>query len=370
MAQLDAYLQLGTDQGASDLHLTVGRPPLVRLDGELVELQYRALTAGEIQALLFEVLDPAAVDELHRNGAIDLAYAAPDGSRFRLNVFHQLFGIAAICRRVPGRVPRLTDLALPPVLAELCALPSGLVLVTGGPGTGKTTTLAALIGEINATRNCNVITLEDPVEFSHESDKALVMQRQVGIHARSFQEGLRSSLRQDPDVLLIGEMRDNETMTAAIEAAETGHLVFGTLHTRSAAQTIHRIVDAFPAEQQAQIRHTLADTLRAVVSQELVHVADGRGRRVVCEVMIVTAAIAQLVREGKTHQIPAAIGTGRRLGMQLLDQALLAYVRSGDIDPNEAFLKATDKSEFVLHVTRPELLAAVERGPATRAAGA
>ena len=369
MAQLDAYLKLGSDQGASDIHLTVGRPPLVRLDGDLVELQYKALTAPEIEALLLEVLDQAAIDELGRNGSIDLAYASPNGTRFRLNVFHHLNGLAAICRLVPGTVPRIADLALPPVLSELCALNSGLVLITGGPGTGKTTTLASLVGEINATRNCNVITLEDPVEFMHESDKALVLQRQVGVHARSFSEGLRSSLRQDPDVLLIGEMRDNETISAAIEAAETGHLVFGTLHTRSAAQTIHRIVDAFPAEAQAQVRHTLADTLRAVVSQELVHVADGRGRRVVCEVMIVTPAIAQLVREGKTHQIPAAIGTGRRLGMQLLDQALLAYVRSGDIDPNEAFLKATDKAEFVLHVTRPELLATAERGPSARAGG-
>jgi twitching motility protein PilT len=368
MARIDAFLQLGSEQGCSDIHLTVGRPPLVRLDGELTELEHRPLSAAETESLLLELLDPAGIEELDKNGSIDLAYAGPDGSRFRLNIFRQHLGLAAICRMVPARVPRPQDLALPPVLTELSALSSGLVLVTGGPGTGKTTTLAALVGEINASRNCSIVTLEDPIEYFHESDKALVMQRQVGVHARSFHEGLRSCLRQDPDVIMIGEMRDNETMTAAIEAAETGHLVFGTLHTRSAAQTIHRIVDAFPTEAQAQVRHTLADTLRAVVSQELVHVADGRGRRVVCEVMIVTPAIAQLVREGKTHQIPAAIGTGRRLGMQLMDQALLSFVRSGDIDPNEAFLKATDKQEFVLFVTRPELLSSLER-PA-RAAGA
>jgi twitching motility protein PilT len=270
---------------------------------------------------------------------------------------------------IPDHVPRLADLGLPPVLSEFTSLGSGLVLVTGGPGSGKTTTLAALVGEVNANRNCSVITLEDPVEFMHDSEKALVVQRHVGVHAHSFAEGIRSCLRQDPDVILIGEMRDPETITAAIEAAETGHLVFGTLHTRSAAQTVHRIVDAYPTEAQAQIRHTLADNLRAVVSQELVHVADGRGRRVVCEIMIVTPAIAQLIREGKTHQMPAAIGTGRRLGMQLMDQALMAFVRSGDIDPNEAFLRATDKSEFVLHVTRPELLSVLDRGPA-RPAGA
>jgi len=364
MAHIDPFLKLARDQGCSDLHLTIGRPPLVRLDGKLVEVQYPALRAEDTEALVLEILGPEDRARLEGAGAVDVGYASPDGGRFRLNAFRQRLGIAAICRVVPDGVPRLGDLGLPPVLSEFAALGSGLVLVTGGPGSGKTTTLAALVAEINATRNCNVITLEDPVEFLHPSDKALVLQRQVGVHARTFAEGVRSCLRQDPDVILIGEMRDPETITAAIEAAETGHLVFGTLHTRSASQTVHRIVDAYPTEAQAQIRHTLADVLRAVVSQELVHVADGRGRRVVCEVMVVTPAIAQLVREGKTHQIPAAIGTGRRLGMQLMDQALLAYVRSGDIDPNEAFLRATDKSEFVLHVTRPELLQVLDRGAA------
>ena len=369
MARIDTFLQMGREQGGSDIHLTIGRPPLIRIDGDLSELPHRPLRAEETEALLLELLEPTRRADLLRDGAVDVGYEMPDGGRFRLNIYRQRLGLAAICRVVPDRVPRPHDLALPAVLSELTELDSGLVLVTGGPGTGKTTTLAALVGEINARRNCNIITLEDPIEFMHESNKALVMQRQVGVHARSFSEGIRSCLRQDPDVILIGEMRDSETMTAAIEAAETGHLVFGTLHTRSAAQTLHRIVDAFPTEAQAQIRHTLADNLRAVVSQELVHVADGRGRRVVCEIMIVTPAIAQLIRDGKTHQIPAAIGTGRRLGMQLMDQTLMAFVRSGDIDPNEAYLKATDKAEFVLHVTKPELLSALDRGPA-RPAGA
>jgi len=369
MAHIDSFLQLARDQGCSDLHLTVGRPPLVRLDGDLVELQYPALRADDTAALVYEILDDENRARLEQGGAVDLGYTAPSGGRYRLNAFRQRLGLSAICRVIPDHVPRLADLGLPPVLSEFTSLGSGLVLVTGGPGSGKTTTLAALVGEVNANRNCSVITLEDPVEFMHDSEKALVVQRHVGVHAHSFAEGIRSCLRQDPDVILIGEMRDPETITAAIEAAETGHLVFGTLHTRSAAQTVHRIVDAYPTEAQAQIRHTLADNLRAVVSQELVHVADGRGRRVVCEIMIVTPAIAQLIREGKTHQMPAAIGTGRRLGMQLMDQALMAFVRSGDIDPNEAFLRATDKSEFVLHVTRPELLSVLDRGPA-RPAGA
>jgi twitching motility protein PilT len=369
MARIDAFLQLGREQGCSDIHLTIGRPPLVRMDGELTELQYRALRAEETESLLLEILDPANAAELQSNGSVDLSYSLPDGGRFRLNVYRQRMGLAAICRVIPHKVPRVSELALPPILTEFTSLASGLVLVTGSPGTGKTTTLAALIAEINASRNCNIITLEDPVEFLHDADQALIMQRQVGMHVPSFHEGVRSSLRQDPDVILIGEMRDPETITAAIEASETGHLVFGTLHTRSAAQTVHRIVDAFPTESQGQIRHTLADNLRAVVSQELVHVADGRGRRVVCEVMVVNQAIAQLIREGKTHQIPAAIGTGRRLGMQLMDQALLSFVRSGDIDPNEAYLRATDKQEFALHVTKPELFTTLDRGPA-RAPGA
>jgi twitching motility protein PilT len=245
---------------------------------------------------------------------------------------------------------------LPGIVSHFSTLVSGLVLITGGPGTGKTTTLAALINEVNENRNLNIITLEDPVEYLHESRKSLVIQRQVGTQVRSFHEGLRSALRQDPDVILIGEMRDSDTIAAAIEASETGHLVLGTLHTRGAHQTIHRIVDSFPTESQGQIRHTLADNLKAVVSQELVRNADGRGRRVVAEILVMTPAIAQMIREGKMHQIPSSVATGRRLGMQLMDQALLSFVQSGDIDPNEAFLKATDKKEFIFYVTQPDLL--------------
>ncbi|MGH7726986.1 MAG: type IV pilus twitching motility protein PilT [Candidatus Eiseniibacteriota bacterium] len=370
MASIDVLLRAARERGGSDLHLTAGLPPILRIDGELLPLDGPALPAEETHALLTEILPPEAVEELEKNGAVDLSYATEGSGRFRLNVFREQKGLAALCRLIPERVPALPDLGLPRVVSAFAGLHSGLVLITGGPGTGKTTTLAALIHEINTTRNVTVITLEDPVEFRHECQKALVVQREVGAQVHSFHDGLRSALRQDPDVILIGEMRDAETIAAAIEASETGHLVLGTLHTRGAAQTIHRIVDAFPSEAQAQIRHTLADNLKAVVSQELVRAADGRGRRVVAEIMIMNPAIAQLVREGKTHQIPTAIATGRRLGMQLLDQTLLSLVQSGDVDPNDAFLKAQDKKEFMLYVTQPDLLAMVDPAAAGGPAGA
>jgi len=364
MPRIDAFLQLGREQGCSDIHFTVGLPPLVRLDGELTPLRYRELSADETEILLTEVLDDATSSELETRGSVDLSYQAEGLGRFRLNIFRQRRGLAAICRVIPERVPHLADLGAPPVVSQFSQFSSGLVLVTGGPGTGKTTTLAAIINEINEVRGVSVITIEDPIEFLHESRKSLIVQREVGSQVRSFQEGLRSALRQDPDVILIGELRDPETISAAIEASETGHLVFGTLHTRGAFQTIHRIIDAFPAENQSQIRHTLADTLRAVLCQELVRVADGRGRRLVAEVLMMTPAIAQMIREGKTHQIPSAMTTGRRLGMQIMDCELLRLVQSGDIDPNEAFLKAADKREFAFYVTQPDLLAMT--GPALR----
>jgi twitching motility protein PilT len=362
MARIDAFLQLGREQGCSDIHFTVGLPPLVRQDGELTPLRYRELGDEEIWTLLLELLSPPQQEEFRRLGSIDISYAPPGLGRFRINACRQLRGLAAFCRVIPERVPRLAELGLPPVVASLAELQSGLVLVTGSAGTGKTTTLAAILDEINRTRDLTLITLEDPIEFLHESDRSLVVQRELGTHVGSFQDGLRSALRQDPDVILVGEMRDFETITAAIEASETGHLVLGTLHARGAYQAIHRILDSFPAESQAQVRHTIADNLRAVVSQELLRVADGRGRRAVTEILIVTPAVAQLIREGKTHQLPSMMATGRRHGMRLLDQELLLLVQAGEIDPDEAFLKASDRRELIFHVVSPELLKLVEGG--------
>lgn len=360
MRRIDAFLQLGREQGCSDIHFSVGLPPLVRMDGQLSPLRYRTLTAEETQAILEEILTERGREELFRRGSVDMSYWAEGIGRFRINVFRKLTGWAAACRVLPDVVPKLSDLGLPSVVAELATLKSGLVLVTGGTGSGKSTTLAALVNEMNHKRNSTVVTLEDPVEFIHECKGCQIVQREVGTDVRSFAEGLRSALRQDPDVIMVGELRDPESISLAIEASETGHLVLGTLHTRGAYQTIHRLVDVFPAEGQNQVRHTLADTLKAVVSQELVRLADGRGRRAVAEILVVTPAVAQLIREQKIFQLPGVMTTGRRMGMQLMDQALLSLVQAGDIDPDDAFLRATDKTEFARYVTRAELLSLIE----------
>ncbi len=356
MPRIDAFLELAREQGCSDIHFSVGLPPMVRLDGEMTPVKYRVLTEEEISGITTEIMDEEHRRELAEKGSVDLSYAAATIGRFRVNVCRHSRGLSVICRIVPGEVPRLADLGLPRVISRFTSIRSGLVLVTGATGTGKSTTLAAFINEINETRSLNIVTLEDPVEFVHHSKQSLVVHREIGTHVRDFREGLRSALRQDPDVILVGEMRDYETISLAIEAAETGHLVVGTLHTRGAAQTIDRIIDAFPADAQTQVRHTLADNLKCVMSQELLRAADGRGRRVAMEILVVTPAVSQHIREGKTFQINGVIQTGRRLGMQLLDQNLLALVKAGDVNPDEAFLKAIDGKELAHYVTDKSLL--------------
>lgn len=356
MPRLDAFLEMARERGGSDLHLSAGLPPLVRIDGELEPLPQVAVGIEELTDVVFEVLTAPQAAALEARGAVDLSYATDRLGRFRVNVCRHYRGLAVICRVIPSEVPRLEDLGLPPTVARFTAHRSGLVLVTGPTGTGKSTTLAAMVNEINQRKNLNILTLEEPVEFLHRSVQCQVVQREIGTDVPSFEAGLRAALRQDPDVILVGELRDPATIALALEAAETGHFVLGTLHTRGAHQTVDRIVDAFPGEAQAQVRHTLADNLRAVLSQELVRSADGRGRRAAMEILVGTPAVAQLIRDGKTFQLQTAITTGRRVGMQLLDLSLMALVRSGDIDPNEAFLKAVDKREFIYFVTDPGLL--------------
>lgn len=359
MPRIDAFLDIARQQGGSDLHLVVGRPPLVRLDGELAPIPYRELGDTEIEAFVAEILPPTAVEALGRTGSADFSYAAEAGGRYRANVCRHRNGRSAILRIVPMTVPLPSELGLPRVLSDFTRLAHGLVLVTGPTGTGKSTTLAAMIREVLERDALNVLTLEDPIEFRHRSGRGQVVQREVGAHVKSFESGLRSALREDPDVILVGELRDAETVTLALEAAGTGHLVLGTLQTRGAAPTIDRLVDMHPGQHQTQIRHSLAEQLKAVVSQQLVRCVDGRGRRAAHEIMVVNLAIQQMIREGRTFQIPGAITTGKRLGMQLMDQSLLALVRAGEVDPDEAFLKAEDKWGFAPFVTRPELLGLV-----------
>jgi twitching motility protein PilT len=328
------------------VHFTVGLPPLLRIDGDLTPIKYRPLTIEETQQIVGEILTPDLTRELDTRGAADLSYATVELGRFRVNVCRQARGTSAICRVVPYRVIELEKLGLPSITNTITSLQSGLVLVTGSTGSGKSTTLAAIVDAINRTRQSVIITLEDPVEFTHENQKSLVIQREIGVDVRSFAEGLRSALRQDPDVILVGELRDRDAMALALEAAETGQLVLGTLHTRGAAQTIDRILDSFPLDEHDQVRTTLADNLKIVVSQALIRVADGRGRRVAAEVLVNMPSVAQLIRDGKTFQIPNAMETGRRHGMQLMDTALMALVKAGDVDPADAYASATNRALF------------------------
>lgn len=353
MARLDAFLVLGRQQGCSDVHFTVGLPPLVRIDGELVPVKYRDLSAEEAQMMLDEVLDDAHRETFSETGSVDLSYASEEAGRFRINVCRQARGVSFICRVIPDTVLPLEKLGLPKVTLSLADLTSGLILVTGAAGTGKSTTLAALVNEINERRAVKIVTLEDPVEFVHKNAKALIVQREVGSNIPDFAGGLRSALRQDADVILVGELRDLETLSMALEASETGHLVLATLHSNGATQTIDRILDAYPPESHEQVRGTLADVLRCVVHQELVRASDGRGRRAAVEILVVTPAVAKLLREGKTFQIPGMISTGRRYGMQLLDQALMSLLQAGDIDPDDAYRLATEKKDFASFRTTP-----------------
>jgi twitching motility protein PilT len=369
MARLDAFLQLGKEQGCSDIHLAVGIPPTLRMHGVLMPVKYRNLGADELRDLLDEILtDPQRAD-FAEGTDLDFSYTGEGVGRFRVNLFRKLGGVGATFRVIPSQIPSLEALGLPPAVRDLTRHHQGLILVTGAAGTGKSTTLAAMIDHLNTTRRLNIITLEDPVEFVHQSKMSLVVQREVGTHVGSFAEGVRAALREDPDVILVGELRDTETITLAMMAAETGHLVLGTLHTTSATKTLDRILDALPTEQRAQGTVFLAQGLRGIVSQTLVRTADGRGRRAIVEVLVMTPAIANLLISGKVFQIPSMLQTGRDLGMQLMDQALLEAIQKKEVDPDDAYRAASDKRAFQRFVTDPNLLPKINMvGPAGRAA--
>ncbi len=356
MAKLDAFLKLGRQEGCSDVHLAPGQPPLLRLYGRLTPVQFRPLGRDEIRTLLVEILDETRRARFDAGDDIDFTYASPDLGRYRVNVFHKIGGSGATFRVIPNGVPTLESLRLPPAVGRLAFERKGLVLVTGAAGTGKSTTLAAMIGELNRQRKLNIITLEDPIEYLHESARSQVIQREVGEHLQSFAAGLRAALREDPDVIMVGEMRDLETISLALMAAETGHLVLGTLHTTSSTKTLDRIVDVVSAQQKAQTAVLLSQHLRGVVSQRLLRTPDGNGRRAVVEILVNTPAIASLIQNRKNFLIADQLQTGREKGMQLMDQALREALTQGEVDPNEAYLCAEDKKQFRRYVTDSAVL--------------
>ena len=364
MARIDAFLKLGVQQSCSDVHLAVGVPPMLRMHGDLLPIKFRDLRAAELEGYVLEILTPSQSQRFASGSDLDFSYVSADGGRFRVNVFRKDTGIGATFRTIPSQVPTLAEMGLPPVLEKLCDHHQGMILVTGATGTGKSTTLAAMIDRLNKTRKLNIITLEDPIEVVHPSKMSQVIQRELGTHIPSFAEGVRAAMREDPDVILVGEMRDAETVSMAMTAAETGHLVLGTLHTTSAVKTVDRIIDALPIEQREQTKSFLAQSLLAVITQVLVKTPDGHGRRAVCEVMIMTRAIAKLIQTEQTFQIPSLVQTNRDLGMQLLDQALLAAIAAREVDPEHAYSYATDKRPFQKYVTDASLLPKVEAAAA------
>jgi twitching motility protein PilT len=332
---------------ASDFHVTAGVPPVIRQRGRLVQLEdYPALTVEDTREFIYSILTSEQRRRLENDLQLDFAYVVPGRARFRVNAYFQRGAVAAAFRLIPSTVASIDELGLPSVVHDLVRRPRGLVLVTGPTGSGKTTTLAAMIDEINATREEHIVTIEDPIEFVHAHRRCVINQRELGTDAQSFADALRAALRQDPDVILVGEMRDLETIGTALTAAETGHLVFATLHTQDAPQTIDRVIDVFPPEQQGQIRVQLSVSLQGVIAQQLLPTADGAGRCAACEVLVPTPAVRNLIREGKVHQIPSVIQTGSVHGMQSMDAALATLVRAGKITQELAMTRSSAPDEL------------------------
>jgi twitching motility protein PilT len=344
--RIEILLEEVVRRKASDLHLQVGLPPMLRVDGALLPVTgFNAIDEAGIETLLFAILDQDQRQILEKDKEFDFSFAFGTLGRFRVNVYHERGNIAAALRLIPNEIKSISELGVPPVVMNFASYPRGLVLVTGPTGSGKSTTLAALIDKLNSETSQHIITIEDPIEFTHKSKKSVVVQREVHYDTYSFSAALRSSLRQDPDVVLIGEMRDLETISAAITIAETGHLVLASLHTNSAAQSIDRMIDVFPPHQQSQIRAQLANILMAICSQRLVP-AIGGGRVVAAEVLIANPAVRNIIREGKTHQLDAVIQTGADAGMQTMDRTLVSLVQSGAVTYDEARSFAVDLTEF------------------------
>jgi twitching motility protein PilT len=335
------------EKGASDLHMAVGFPPMLRLRGELVPLPDQpALTASSSQKILFEILSPEQQKQLQDNRDFDMAYELENVGRFRCNFLYQHRGLGAVFRIIPTQILTLEQLNMPENVRKISNYTKGLVLVTGPTGSGKSTTLAAMIDYLNSTQKKHIITIEDPLEFVHQNKQCLFTQREIGSHAKSFADALRVAGREDPDIILVGEMRDLETISLALTCAELGILVFGTLHTNSAAKTIDRIINAFPAAEQAQARTMLAESLKAVIAQQLLKTKDGKGRCAAVEIMTGSSALASIIREGKISQINSYIQTGSSVGMQSMDQHLMNLIKADKITPEAAYEKAIDKKIF------------------------
>jgi len=347
LAKIDVLLNMMIQHRASDLHISPGDPPMLRINGRLQRLKYHDLSPEEVEVLLFELLEGDQVAFLQARKDIDFAYEMADQARFRANVFTERKGYGGTFRLIPPEIKTLRELMLPESVQVLSRQRAGLVLVTGPTGSGKSTTLAAMIDLVNKEQNCHIITLEDPIEFIHPKGKCLIHQRQLGFHVDSFASGLRAALREDPDVILVGEMRDLETVQLALTAAETGLLVLGTLHTSSAHKTVDRIIDVFPTTQQPQIRAVLSESLRGVVSQRLLRKADGSGRIAAVEVMITNQAIQNQIREGKTYQIPSVLQTGKSSGMQTIEDHIRALAQQGIVDREEAAVHLDEKKRLL-----------------------
>ena len=346
MAKIDAFFKLMHEQGASDLHLISGQQPIIRIRGDLERIKYKVLDSDDVRSMLYEITPEEKVKVFEETGDVDFAYEIPGLARYRANYFMQKNGIGAVFREIPSVIMTPEQLGLPPVISKLALLPRGLVIITGPTGCGKSTTLAAIVDKANQMRKDHIITVEDPIEFVHTSQNCVINHREVGIHTKSFQAALKGALREDPDIIMVGEMRDLETISLAIEAASTGHLVFATLHTTSAAKTVDRIIEVFPSHQQPQIRSTLADGIRAIIAQVLFKRIDRKARCVALEILIATPAVRNLVREAKTYQIPSMMQTGKKYGMQLLDDAIMDLYSKGWISADEAYMKANDKARF------------------------
>jgi twitching motility protein PilT len=346
MAKIDEYFHKLIEMGGSDLHITQGQPPKIRAHGSIKPISDEILTATFMETIMKEICDERAWQRYQEAGDLDFAYEMDENSRFRCNYLKQLNGYAAVFRIIPTKILTLEQLNIPPIVKEFGHMRSGLVLVTGPTGSGKSTTLAALLDYINTNFSRHIITIEEPIEFVHRNKKSIFTQREVPIQTPSFSDGLRAALREDADIVLVGEMRDHETISLALTAAETGLLVFGTLHTNNARKTIDRIIDVFPADQQSQVRTMLAASLRGVVAQLLVKKSDGKGRAAVNEILVSTPAVGAIIREGATQKLYDVIIGGKALGMQFMDEAIWEKLRDGYITPMEAYMKAIDKNRF------------------------